>query len=224
MRRLPRKKTREQESSAPYYTLIIIGDNEVGKTQLLHRLNKEDFQREYFPTFGVDFRTKTNFDEKGKLLYDIQMIDFAGEKDDMHKSLINEFVDIANIFLVVFDISKEISVIKAMDIRKEYESKITNHNINRKWYLIGNKKDLDISDNKIPPQYRDKYDNYFEISCKNSIEEEFQKILDLIIFDLNLSNKETKNLIKETEKENEPFNINFLEAHGKVFDEDCIIF
>ena len=224
MKRLSRKKTRDQDSSVPYYTLIIIGDNKVGKTQLLHRLNGEKFQKDYFPTFGVDFRIKTTNNGKGKILYDIQMIDFAGEKDDMHNSIIDEFVNIANIFLVVFDISKEVSVIKAMDIRKEYESKITNHNINRKWYLIGNKKDLDVSDNKIPPQYRDKYDNYFELSCKTSKDEQFEKILKTIIEDLNLSTKENKNLNKEPEEEKEPFNIDFLEAHGKVFDEDCIIF
>ena len=168
MKKLPKKKIKEQEPSAPYYTIVILGANEVGKTQLLHRLNGEKFQKDYFPTFGVDFRIKTIDNGKGKILYDIQMIDFAGEKDDMHNSIIDEFVNIANIFLVVFDISEEVSVIKAMDIRKEYESKITNHNINRKWYLIGNKKDLDVSDNKIPPQYRDKYDNYFELSCKTS--------------------------------------------------------
>ena len=224
MKRLSRKKTRDQDSSVPYYTLIIIGDNKVGKTQLLHRLNGEKFQKDYFPTFGVDFRIKTTNNGKGKILYDIQMIDFAGEKDDMHNSIIDEFVNIANIFLVVFDISDEVSVIKAMDIRKEYESKINNHNINRKWYLIGNKKDLDVSDNKIPPQYRDKYDNYFELSCKTSKDEQFEKILKTIIEDLNLSTKENKNLNKEPEEEKEPFNIDFLEAHGKVFDEDCIIF
>ena len=224
MKRLSRKKTRDQDSSVPYYTLIIIGDNKVGKTQLLHRLNGEKFQKDYFPTFGVDFRIKTADNGKGKILYDFQMIDFAGEKDDMHNSIIDEFVNIANIFLVVFDISEEVSVIKAMDIRKEYESKITNHNINRKWYLIGNKKDLDVSDNKIPPQYRDKYDNYFELSCKTSKDEQFEKILKTIIEDLNLSMKENKNVNKEPEGENEPFNIDFLEAHGKVFDEDCIIF
>ena len=224
MRRLSRKKTRDQDSSVPYYTLIIIGDNKVGKTQLLRRLYGEEFQRDYFPTFGVDFRIKTADNGKGKILYDIQMIDFAGEKDDMHNSIIDEFFNIANIFLVVFDISEEVSVIKAMDIRKEYESKITNHNINRKWYLIGNKKDLDVSDNKIPPQYRDKYDNYFELSCKTSKDEQFEKILKTIIEDLNLSTKENKNLNKEPEEEKEPFNIDFLEAHGKVFDEDCIIF
>ena len=224
MKRLSRKKTRDQDSSVPYYTLIIIGNNKVGKTQLLHRLNGEKFQKDYFPTFGVDFRIKTIDNGKGKILYDIQMIDFAGEKDDMHNSIIDEFVNIANIFLVVFDISEEVSVIKAMDIRKEYESKITNHNINPKWYLLGNKKDLDVSDNKIPPQYRDKYDNYFELSCKTSKDEQFEKILKTIIEDLNLSTKENKNLNKEPEEEKEPFNIDFLEAHGKVFDEDCIIF
>ena len=33
-----------------------------------------------------------------------------------------------------------------------------------------------------------------------------------------------RTLIKNLEEEKESFNIDFLEAHGKVFDEDCIIF
>ena len=118
MKRLSRKKTRDQDSSVPYYTLIIIGDNKVGKTQLLHRLNGEEFQRDYFPTFGVDFRIKTLNNDKGKYKNDIQIIDFPGEKDEMHKNLINDFINSTNAFLVVFDISDEYSVSKAIDIKK----------------------------------------------------------------------------------------------------------
>jgi len=223
MKKLPKKKLKEQEPSAPYYTIVILGANRVGKTQLLHRLNGEEFQRDYFPTFGVDFRIKTTDNGKGKYKNDIQIIDFPGEKDEMHKNLINDFINSTNAFLVVFDISDEYSVSKAIDIKNEYESKITNPDIHRTWYLIGNKKDLDLSNNKIPPQYRDKFDNYFEISCKTSISSEFDKILRQIVIDLDLCMKENKNLIIEPEKENEPIDINFLEENGKIFDEECKI-
>ena len=223
MKKLPKKKLKEQEPSAPYYTIVILGSNEVGKTQLLHRLNGEEFQRDYFPTFGVDFRIKTLNNSKGKFKNDIQIIDFPGEKDEMHKNLVNDFINSTNAFLVVFDISDEYSVSKAIDIKNEYESKITNPDIHRAWYLIGNKKDLDLSNNKIPPQYRDKFDNYFEISCKTSISSEFDKILRQIVIDLDLCMKENKNLIIEPEKENEPIDINFLDENGKIFDEECRI-
>ena len=223
MKKLPKKKLKEQEPSAPYYTIVILGANRVGKTQLLHRLNGEEFQRDYFPTFGVDFRIKTLNNDKGKYKNDIQIIDFPGEKDEMHKNLINDFINSTNAFLVVFDISDEYSVSTAIDIKNEYESKITNPDMHRNWYLIGNKKDLDLSNNKIPPQYRDKFDNYFEISCKTSISSEFDKILRQIVFDLDLCMKENKNLIIEPEKENEPIDINFLEENGKIFDEECKI-
>ena len=81
----------------------------------------------------------------------------------------------------------------------------------------------DTSGNKIPPQYRDKFDNYFEISCKTSIDDEFGKILKQIVIDLDLRMKENKNLINEPEKENEPIDINFLDENGNIFDEECII-
>ena len=141
----------------------------------------------------------------------------------MHTNLINDFIDTVNAFLVVFDISDEYSVAKTIEIKNEFESKITNKDVLRSWYLIGNKKDLDLSGNKIPPQYRDKFDNYFEISCKTSIDDEFGKILKQIVIDLDLRMKENKNLINEPEKENEPIDINFLDENGNIFDEECII-
>ena len=52
-------KSKDQDPSTPYYKLIIIGENEVGKTQLLHRLNEENFEEKYSPTFGIDFRIKS---------------------------------------------------------------------------------------------------------------------------------------------------------------------
>ena len=223
MKKTTKKKLREQESSTPYYTILILGANKVGKTQLLHRFNGEEFQKGYYPTFGVDFRIKPFKNEKNKYIKDIQIIDFPGEKDEMHTNLINDFIDTVNAFLVVFDISDEYSVAKTIEIKNEFESKITNKDVLRSWYLIGNKKDLDLSGNKIPPQYRDKFDNFFEISCKTSIDDEFGKILKQIVIDLDLRMKENKNLINELEKENEPIDINFLDENGNIFDEECII-
>ena len=67
IRKFSKLKTKEQDLTTPYYKLVIIGENEVGKTQLLHRLNDENFDEKYSPTFGIDFRIKTIFEEKGKV-------------------------------------------------------------------------------------------------------------------------------------------------------------
>ena len=224
MKRISKKKTKEPESTIPYYTLVIIGENEVGKTQFLHRLNGEEFEEKYFPTFGVDFRIKTLQNEKGNQTNDVQMIDVAGDKDDMHKEILEDIIGTASAFLVVFDLSNEYSVINAVNIKKEFESKIINDDLKRKWYLIGNKKDLEKEGDKVPTQYKEKFDNYFEVSSKTSKASIFDKILNDIILELNLAQKENKHLFNEPEKDNEPFDIDFLEAHGKVFDEECEIF
>ena len=49
----------------PYYKLVLLGENGVGKTQLLHRMNDENFDRKYSPTFGLDFLIKSIFGDKG---------------------------------------------------------------------------------------------------------------------------------------------------------------
>ena len=227
MKRISKRKTKEQEQTAPYYTLVLIGDNKVGKTQLLHRFNDEKFEEKYFPTFGVDFRIKKIHDDKAKLLYVIQMIDVAGEKDTIHLSIENDFINTANAFLVLFDLSDEESVIKACDIKKEYTKKIDElpqKNPSVRWYLIGNKKDGEQSGEKIPSQYKNKFDGYFEISSKTSKSPEFQNILGKIIQELDLFAKENKNINNELENENEDFEEDFLKAHQNIFNEDCKIF
>ena len=227
MKRISKRKTKEQEQTTPYYTLVLIGDNNVGKTQILHRLNGEKFEEKYFPTFGVDFRIKKSLDEKGKHANDIQMIDVAGEKDTIHINIEKDFINIADAFLVVFDLSNEESVIKACDIKKEYSKKIDElpyKNSAAKWYLIGNKKDIGESGKRIPSQYKNRFDRYFEISSKTSISSEFENILDSIIKDLNNTVKENKNINNELENENEEFEEDFLKAHQDIFNDDCEIF
>ena len=45
-----------------------------------------------------------------------------------------------------------------------------------------------------------------------------------IIEELNLSQKENKGIIDDSEMEKENFEIDFETAHGNVFDEECEIF
>ena len=136
----------------------------------------------------------------------------------------DDFIKNANAFLCVFDINDENSVIKAVNIKESYEDKLGEFKKNKKWYLIGNKKDKDLLDKKIPSQYKNRFNNYFEISANTSKDSEFDIILRKIIEELNLQQKENKGIIDDSEMEKENFEIDFETAHGNVFDEECEIF
>ena len=224
MKRLSKRKTKEPETSTPYYKLVLLGENGVGKTQLLHRLNEENYDKNYCPTFGLDFRIKTIKDENGNPLNDIQMIDIPGETDELHKSIENDYIQSAHAFLVVFDVSNEFSVINAVSIKDKYASKIIKNPGLKKWYLIGNKKDKDSSGKNIPPQYKDKFDNYFEVSSKTSITSVFDDILEQIVKDLDDVYRENRYVNNDSDEEKEDFEIDFIKAHGDIFNEECEIF
>ena len=220
-RKLSKKRTREQEIYTPYFKIIIIGDSRIGKTQLLHRLNDEQFQEKYFPTFGLDFRIKSITGDNQQSC-DLQLIDISGEKNKIYETIEKDLVKSANALICVFDISDEYSVIKAVEIKEEYE-KLIGDRAFKLWYLIGTKKDKDFKDKKIPSQYKDLFDKYYEVSSKTSKSSEFKKILDDLVVDLNRANRECR-FINEDDMDKEPFEFDFEKAHGNVFDEQCEIF
>ena len=220
-------KNKEQDYTTPYYKLILIGENEVGKTQMLHRLNDENFEERYSPTFGLDFRVKSFFGEKGKLLYDLQIIDIAGETDQIHLRIENDFINEADAFLCLFDLSDDFSLNRTTTIVDKYKELIGQNVKNKKWYLVGNKKDIDINSKGVLYYCKAKFDGYFEVSCKTSKKEEFQKIIEIVTYDLQLNAKEKNEKEKENEEENsnnDAFEIDFIKKHENLFDEECIIF
>lgn len=223
-RKSSKLKSKEQEVTSPYYKLILIGENEVGKSQLLRRLNGENFDEKYSPTFGIDFRIKSIFGDKGKLLYDLQILDIAGETDDIHLKIEKDFINDASAFLCLFDISNVYSLDKAIKIMEQYKSKIDTDVSKKKWFLIGNKKDLDVNGNGVPNYYKTKFDNYFEVSAKTSTDQDFQKIINDITAELNLSEKENRFQNIDNSSSEEPFEIDFEKSHGNLFDEECKIF
>ena len=223
IRKFSKLKTKEQDLTTPYYKLVIIGENEVGKTQLLHRLNDENFDEKYSPTFGIDFRIKTIFEEKGKLKNDLQILDIAGQNDEIHLKIEDDFINDAQAFLCLFDLSDQTSLDRAIKIMEQYKSKV-NDGGNKLWYLIGNKQDLDLKREGVPNYYKAKFKNYFEVSAKMSKKGEFLKIIDFISYDLSLLENENKVNLNKDFKSNEKFEVDFIKSHGDVFDEECNIF
>jgi Ras-related protein Rab-6A len=124
------------EDDIPYYKIIFLGDQSVGKSSILNRFYQDKFDSDYQATIGLDFHSKTteiNGQNIRLLLYDT-----AGQ--EKFKSLIPMYIRDANIILVVYDISNKDSfthtehwVEATKDLKKE----------DAIFVLIGNKIDLE---------------------------------------------------------------------------------
>jgi predicted GTPase len=101
---------------------------------------------------------------------------------------------------------------------ENYKKKITSDLSTKKWYLVGNKKDLDKKGNEVPNYYKTKFENYFEISTKTSKDEVFQRMIRDIMHDLNLGERENKNFNLDIGSQNEQLKID------ELFNEECNIF
>ena len=146
------------------YKLIVIGDENVGKTSILERFKSNQFSAIYEPTVGLDFQSIP-------ILIDDQTVtlllyDTAGQ--EKFKSLIPLYTNEANIILLIYDISNLESF---NNIGKWYDSL---NNINKDeviFGLVGNKLDLDYN-RKVKKEDAEKYANehnyvFQEVSALN---------------------------------------------------------
>ena len=117
------------------YKLIVIGDENVGKTSIINRFKSNQFTGEYEPTVGLDFQSMSLYidDQNVTLL----LYDTAGQ--EKYRSLIPLYTKDAHIILLIYDISNYDSF---TNVEKWYDSL---SNVNREeaiFFLVGNKVDL----------------------------------------------------------------------------------
>jgi Ras-related protein Rab-6A len=133
------------------YKLIVIGDENVGKTAILNRFKNNQFSAIYEPTVGLDFQSiPIVIDEQSVTLL---LYDTAGQ--EKFKSLIPLYTNEANIILLIYDIS---NIDSFNNIGKWYDSL---NNINKEeviFALVGNKSDLDYN-RKVKKEEAEKYAN-----------------------------------------------------------------
>ena len=194
------------------YKLIVIGDENVGKTSILNRFKNNQFSPEYEPTVGLDFQSiPILIDDQSVTLL---LYDTAGQ--EKFKSLIPLYTNEANIILLIYDISNKESF---ENIGKWFDSL---NNINKEevvFALVGNKSDLDFN-RKVTKEEAESYakeHNYVfqEVSALSAegIQELFMnKLIDQIRVQFiqrgkNMTDQEDENLKininKSTEKKKE---------------------
>ena len=118
------------------FKIVLVGDSGVGKTNLLTRFSKNEFNLESRATIGVEFATKTINTETGHKIR-AQIWDTAGQ--DRYRAIASSYYKGAVGALLVYDITKTESFENVSKWLKE----LREHGLaNMTLMLIGNKTDL----------------------------------------------------------------------------------
>lgn len=208
--KVDKKKYNEKKKYKYYYSVkfIIVGNQSVGKTNIIHRFTKGEYQGEYISTIGMDFISHNI--ELDNNVINIQIWDTAGT--ERYRSVTKGYYSNSTCAIIVYDITN----IKSFDSVKEWIEECKSYtNPNILLILAGNKSDLSEERGVTEEEGKELANQYgmtfFESSAKDgkNINEIFinaiKKIIENInnkLYDLN----DPSNGIKKCEMEDD-FNI-----------------
>uniref|UniRef100_A0A8C5NNC5 Ras-related protein Rab-36 n=1 Tax=Junco hyemalis TaxID=40217 RepID=A0A8C5NNC5_JUNHY len=116
--------------------VVVVGDLHVGKTSLINRFCKDNFDRDYKATIGVDFEIE-RFEIIG-MPYNLQIWDTAGQ--EKFKCIASAYYRGAEAIITVFDLAD----IQTLDHTKQWlEDALRENEPDSSFiFLVGTKKDL----------------------------------------------------------------------------------
>ena len=118
------------------FKIVLIGDSGVGKSNLLSRFTKDDFNLESKSTIGVEFATK-GIEVEGGVRLRAQVWDTAGQ--ERYRAITSAYYRGAVGALLVYDIAKRSSYENVVRWLKELRD---HADLNIVIMLVGNKRDL----------------------------------------------------------------------------------
>lgn len=128
--------TRDEEIYDYLFKVVMIGDSGVGKSNLLMRYTKGDFNIESKTTIGVEFATKTIKTANQKVIK-AQIWDTAGQ--ERYRAITNAYYRGAVGALLVYDVTSQRSFNNVSEWLKELKQFADNNIV---ILLVGNKTDL----------------------------------------------------------------------------------
>jgi len=146
------------------FKVIVIGDVAVGKTSLVNRYFKEEFNPEYFPTIGANIHEKSlNIDG---FTIKFTVWDISGDK--RFGDVVMEYYANAHAAVLVFELSRNDSF---NDIDQWYREAVQLMQKEPLLYVAGNKVDLGtvrrISEEVAKKKAESLHAAYFETSAKS---------------------------------------------------------
>lgn len=162
---------------------IILGDCGVGKTTMLYKYYNGNFNQENESTVGVNFVSKYVETDKYNKIIKLQIWDTAGQ--ERFRSIIKTYYRNVCGCIIVYDITNKISFQNSM----YWINELRQNNDSAKIIIVGNKKDLK-DERKISFEDGLKMSNYynapfFEVSSKDYVDNIFEKLVDLVMEDIN---------------------------------------
>ena len=179
------------------FKIILIGDSSVGKTNILSRFIRNEFDENSKSTIGVEFGTK-NFNLNDKIIK-AQIWDTAGQ--ERYRSITSVYYKGAQGCLLVYDITKKPSF---ENIDKWISDLKNSGDENLSIILIGNKCDLENERKVTKEEAKEKAQFYklafIETSALNgtNIEKAFELLLNDIYIKYSQIPKKQKNLLMNT--------------------------
>ncbi|GMM33226.1 Rab family GTPase [Saccharomycopsis crataegensis] len=154
------------------FKLVLLGESSVGKSSVVYRFIKEQFEEFRESTIGAAFLTqsvKVNNEKGEEVTIKFEIWDTAGQ--ERYKSLAPMYYRNAHCAIVVYDITRESSLAKAKNWVSELRKQNSNNaNKNMVIALVGNKSDLE-SERKVDKLQAFEYTReegllFFEVSAK----------------------------------------------------------
>lgn len=135
------KNSGGKSSGGPHKT-IIIGDSNVGKTSILLRLVRNQFDDQSMPTLGAGFKTKevTFYDaQQERKTMKLSIWDTAGQ--EKFDSLTKLYFNNTEAALIVYDVTSELSFEKVKKWAQDLDSHEATSKTKIAKFIVGNKVD-----------------------------------------------------------------------------------
>ena len=138
------------------FKVIIIGDSFVGKSSLINKAVKNEFETTYNATLGFEYFSF--FVKFENTLLKLQIWDTCGQ--EKYQSLISNFYRNSSLAMMVYAINNKLSF-KHIDYWLKEMRNLSNPDV--KMFLIGNKSDLE-NEREVSSEEAEKYAKEFEFS------------------------------------------------------------
>jgi small GTP-binding protein len=188
----------EINDKIPTYSVVLLGDSQVGKTQILNQKSNFQFNEEYEVTMDVVFNNVEAQIKQDDSYQNIKLTVFDTPGQEKYKTIIHDYVKQAQAVVFVYDITNKESFNNIQTWMNLAQTKATKEAV---YFLVGNKIDKEdemaVTTNEAQ-NFAKKYNmKSFEVSAStgDDISELFEAIANACFGEDHIE-KKTMNLLK----------------------------